>query len=374
MQVGSIPGPNADGVSQLAFEPSSCLPYVARLTYVGSSMDDSWFSKVSVMRFHGNKQQWVPVGPDIVTLGDYYSFAIHPTTSMPFVAYETCDSTQAFTVVRFTGSAWVPTMSDGIPPKTYACNGLVLAFQPNTAAAHVAFTDNLNNGAATVMRFTGTKWSTLGPAGFSVGEASELTLEFQPNTSLPYVAYQERWRKATVMRFNGSKWVAVGATGFTAGAAGYLSFAFNPTTSEPYVAFAAAANNDKATVMRFTGGAWRPVGKAGFSYGAVRYISLAFPTSSEAQPYVAFSAAANYWRATVMRFTGSAWVAAGPTGFSAEQADFIDLVFNPRPSKPYVSYRGLHAVKVMSSIAPTLPSSQLASHPTSSPSHEVPAT
>ena len=349
-QVGPVPTLNADGDIQLAFQPSSSLPYVAFLKYIGDSMDDSWFSTVSVMRLDGNK--WVPVGPTIVTLGDDFSLAFNPNTSVPYVAYSTCDSIrEAFTVVRFTGSTWAAMASAGIP-KTYACNGLALAFQPNTSAPYVAFEDSMNQGAATVMRFTGKKWITIGPAGFSAGEATGLSLVFQPNSSIPYVAYQEGWYKATVMRFTGSQWVAVGSTGFTAGAAEYLSMAFKPATSEPYVAYSAAINSNKITVLRFSSSStWLPVGRTGFSYGAVRCTSLAFnPPSSE--PYVAFSAAANYGRATVMRFTGGAWVTVGPAGFSAEQADHLSLVFNPRTSKPYVSYRGPSAVKVMNFIGP----------------------
>ena len=78
------------------------------------------------------------------------------------------------------------------------------------------------------------------------------------------------------------------------------------------------ANGYKATVMRYDGSAWVAVGGAGFSAGQAVYTSLAF--APDGTPYVAYMDVANGCKATVMRYDGSGWVAVGGAGISAGQA------------------------------------------------------
>jgi hypothetical protein len=65
------------------------------------------------------------------------------------------------------------------------------------------------------------------------------------------VAYKdiENESKATVMKYNGESWVTVGSAGFSADDADYTSLVFSDGT--PYVAYRDGGNGDKATVMKF---------------------------------------------------------------------------------------------------------------------------
>ena len=188
----------------------------------------------------------------------------------------------------------------------------------------------------------------MGKAGFSAGEATQLSFAFQPNTSVPYLAFQDgsNANKAMVMAFSGSDWRPVGAAAST-GTADYLSLAFEPTSSVPYLAYQdgdqlADPNHDfsgKLTVRRFTGKVWIAVGSPGFSAGMLAHISLGFqPNSSVA--HVAYSDAATWpqGKATVMAFSGTSWVYVGSQGFTAFYTAFNSLAFHPTTSAPYVGF------------------------------------
>jgi uncharacterized repeat protein (TIGR02543 family)/LPXTG-motif cell wall-anchored protein len=103
---------------------------------------------------------------------------------------------------------------------------------------------------ATVMKFNGTGWETVGTAGFSAGQATYISLVF--NGGIPYVAYQDSGNggKATVMKFNGTDWEAVGTAGFSASFAYDTSLAISGGI--PYVAYQDYAYGNKATVMKLS--------------------------------------------------------------------------------------------------------------------------
>ena len=82
---------------------------------------------------------------------------------------------------------------------------------------------------------------------------------------------------------------------------------------------------------------WQDVGNAGFSAGEAWYESLAF-NPSDSLPYVAFQDNANSNKATVMKFDGDNWVNVGNAGFSADRADNTSLAFSPSNNQPYVAY------------------------------------
>jgi len=57
--------------------------------------------------------------------------------------------------------------------------------------------------------------------------------------------------KATVMKYNGSNWVTVGSAGFSTGQAKFTSLAFDGSGT-PYVAYTDYGNGGNATVMKYT--------------------------------------------------------------------------------------------------------------------------
>ncbi len=82
---------------------------------------------------------------------------------------------------------------------------------------YVAYEDIANSDKATVKRFDGTDWVTVGTAGFSESGAHDISLAFNSNDE-PYVSFsRSEDLKVTVMKFDGAEWVTVGTAGFSTG-------------------------------------------------------------------------------------------------------------------------------------------------------------
>lgn len=322
-------GFSAAGIAHpsLAFN-SNNEPYIA-------FKDGANAQKATVMKFDGTN--WVIVGTAGFSAGfaSYSSLAFN-SSNEPYVAYRD-NNLDKLTVKKFDGTNWVTVGTEGFSGDAQE-EIISLAFNSNDEP-YVAYTDMtlINNAVnqATVMKFDGTNWVTVGTAGFAF--ARDISLAFNGNDE-PYVAFHGgNGNKTTVMKFDGTNWVAVGTAGFSASNSEYTSLAFN-SNDEPYVAYRDDANSDKVTVMKFNGNNWVAVGMVGFSAGVASYTSLAFNSSNE--PYVAFRefVSGNIQnQATVMKFDGTNWVVVGTPGFSAGYADQTNLAINSN-GEPYVAY------------------------------------
>ena len=281
--------------TSLAFSPLDGQPYIAFTDAADSA-------QATVMKFDGTN--WVNVGNAgfSLTSADYTCLAFSPSGE-PYVAFSS--SGYKATVMKFDGTNWVYVgPSSGF--SSSQADWLCLAFSPS-GEPYVAFKDwwlpIIYN--ATVMKFDGTNWVYVGNEGFSTDDAEELSLAFSPSGQ-PYVAYSDNANpyspKATVMRFDGTSWVSVGDTCFSTNGVGDISLAFS-LSGQPYVACAEWITHyiAKATVMKFDGTNWLYVGPpSGFSEGSAGYINLAFNQSGE--PYVAYMDYQNDHKATVMKF------------------------------------------------------------------------
>jgi Secretion system C-terminal sorting domain len=117
---------------------------------------------------------------------------------------------------------------------------------------YVSFENDDDNARATVMKFDGTNWVSVGPVGFSGGGVCCTSLAFDPSDGAPCVAYQDgnhSW-KSSVMKFDGTNWGYVGNPGFSAGMVTFTDLVFSPSDG-PYVAYQDLGNGAKATVMKF---------------------------------------------------------------------------------------------------------------------------
>ncbi|MEI7661328.1 MAG: T9SS type A sorting domain-containing protein [Bacteroidota bacterium] len=124
----------------------------------------------------------------------------------------------------------------------------------------------------------------------------------------------------------------------------FTSLAFRPTDGQLYVAFQDydAANYLKATVMRFDGVNWVFVGYAGFSAGEIAYPSFAF--SPDGDPFIAYGDQAYSRNATVMKFDGSIWKNVGTPGFSTGVETWQNSIAFSPSGVLYMAYkeRGLY--------------------------------
>lgn len=203
---------------------------------------------------------------------------------------------------------------------------------------YVAFSDEDDGRKVTLMKYNGTDWESVGTVGFSAGHAGFTSLALG-SSDTPYVAYADRENadKATLMKYNGTTWEAVGAAGFSAGETFYTSLALD-SNDTPYVAYTDRGNGDKATLMTYNGATstWESVGSPGFSTGSAWYTFLVL--DSEDKPYVAFRDDAHDKKATVMKYNGTDWETVGAPGFSAGIARYISIALDSQDT-PYITYR-----------------------------------
>jgi hypothetical protein len=129
-------------------------------------------------------------------------------------------------------------------------------------------------------------------------------------------------------------WVPLGGPDSSPQQVQYLTFAIAPDGT-PYLAYRDLAHEAKASVMRFTDSAWKGVGSFGFSADAIAYPSLAF--AKDGTPYLAYTEAGErsgaggwaYDRIAVMRFRDGVWSPVPGAGLSAAKGKDLFLSFAP---------------------------------------------
>ncbi len=282
---------------------------------------------------------WSTVGGAHISSGqaDYLSVTFAPDGT-PYMAYEDGANGGVPVVMKYTGSAW--SMVGGAALSASQAAFTSVSFAPD-GTPYVAFADASIDGIAkaTVMKYTGSAWSTVGNAKFSTGMSMMLSISFAPDGA-PYVAYMDYSgsNKATVMKYNGSVWSMVGSGGVSTSYIYSLSLSFAPDGA-PYVAYTDLANNSMVTVMKYTGSTWTQVGGAlGVSAGSIfgGLASLSF--APDGAPYVAYLDVGNGNKATVMKYAGSVWSTVGSAGLSSDVVGALSLKIAP-DGTPYLAYR-----------------------------------
>ncbi len=279
-------------------------------------------------------QTWNSLGPNDITNqtsfsgGNAQDIKILMSGSTPYVVYRDVNNNDKATVKKYDGSNWITVGSAGF--STGSINYIDIAF--NGTLPYVVYGDNDNGGKVTVQKFNGTAWEIVGTAGFSAGIAYYSDIVIINN--VPYVLFSDvnNGSKATVMKFNGTSWVTVGNAGFTNTITDYMNL--ESDGSNPYVAYSDLSNSQFATVRKFDGTSWSLVGSAGFSVASVSYLSMAINGNDI---YVVFSDANNSNKATVRKFNGTSWSLLGTAGFSAGRVFYNDIV--TIGNTPYVIYK-----------------------------------
>lgn len=185
-------------------------PYMA---YTGKGHDN----KVTVMKFNG--QQWVAVGDSWFSAGaaGYVSLAIS-NQGIPFVSYIDEDNQFKASVQEFNGNHWVYVGQAGFSEDTVLNTDLAInkegqpyiIYQDLTPGGNS--TDPYSRIKATVEKYNGNKWVTVGKPGISVGWARWPSIAID-NKDVPYVIYEdigEYGLPAIAKKFDGKGWKRVG--------------------------------------------------------------------------------------------------------------------------------------------------------------------
>ena len=296
------------GDSKITIPVTSQTPEPKKATIVTASISSTGWQNVGTSGFSND-----------TAFRESIAFDTNNTPYMAFLnGYGGGSNNLEATVMKWSGNNWT---SVGDP------NGISLA---DAVSNLVIGSDNIPylaygdtsvgipfqpNERATVVKWNGTAWVPVGIPRFSQGPIAYFPSLILDSSNTPYLAYVEivnGINKLTVMKFNSTTWVPVGDPVVSGGIIQYTSLAID-SNNVPYVAYI-DANNGKATVMKFNGTTWVPVGAQGFSAGGILFPSLALDASNI--PYVAYVDVANNDKATVMKFNGTAWVPVGAQGFS----------------------------------------------------------
>ncbi len=298
---------------------NSSVPYIA---FVNNN------SSISVSKYVSGS--WTSLPDASNSNGSYVSMALN-SSGNPVVLYK---AGYAATCKRYNGSSWDVLGSSTFTPSGADYTSLAIA---PSGDIYAAFKDLYYavNGKVTVMKYSGSSWSTVGTQGFSAGDANYVSIAVTAS-GIPYVVYQDgaNSNKATVRRYNGSTWETVGGAGFSAGTATYTTIAIDDAGT-PYVSYCDGNSSSKATVMKYNGSSWVVVGSVGFSAGATSYNTLTL--DAYGTPYVTYKDASNSNKATVMYFNGTSWTTAVSAGITAGTANETVIGMSPK-GIPFIFY------------------------------------
>jgi len=201
-------------------------------------------------------------------------------------------------VFQRTGTTWTaltPNPADLFDQLNYHWSGSLAV--DGAGVSYIATQDHSVNGKATVMKWTGTNWTRVGPAGFSQGGVTNGADVFVPalafdSANRPYMAYiqdQAGAAKVSVMKFNGTDWALVGPEGISPVGIESTNMVID-TLDIPLVSYVHTSGTVWAVeVLKFNGTAW--VGTASGGVGAVGMttsVSTAFVRGASGAVYQAF--------------------------------------------------------------------------------------
>ena len=317
------------------------VPYVA---YV----DQDNGNKISVMKLSGSN--WVPVGTTVSTGMALGPSLVLDSSGNPYVAYKDYDQSDKITVMRFDSgtSNWVTVGSAGF--------SAAIAYSPSltinkaTGTLYVAYVDTSTNRVSVWSNANNNSpWVSVGTAAGTSTSSPSLALN---SAGTIYVAYIDGTTNQVVV-MTGNALTAVATTGLTETAAYAPSLAMNGAT--PNVAYVDSSTNN-VLVKTFGGASWSNsgTGLTGQSFYAP------FLAMSGVTPYVAYADWNNGGKVTVMELDAGAWIPVGTQGFSEENANSPSLAISAA-GVPYTSYSYLDSasftqrVSVMGFTAPAGP-------------------
>jgi hypothetical protein len=279
-------------------------------------------------------QNWNMLGePDFSNgVADYTSLAFD-SKNIPYMIYSDQNNDGKATVNEFNGQSWIslgnPGFSEG------AINYASIALDTSDVV-YVAYQDVANGKKISVKKYENDSWINVGMPAFSDGEAYFTSIVISKN-NIPYVVYEDRSKGylAVVMKDSSNIWVNVGGSSCTSGTAQYVSLVVD-NNETPYIAYQDGNDSEKCTVRKFINNQWVNVGNAGFTAGIVQFPHVAIDCRGIV--YVAYTD----WntpegKASVMKFENNEWSIVGSQGISSGEAYFTTLAIDSH-GIPYIAY------------------------------------
>lgn len=254
------------GISDL----NSCSPslYVYNGVPYVAYTDGSCADKVTVKKYEGGS--WQVVGSQGFSAGRASPASLFFNNSEPYVAYQDYRQDDdpndgCVTVKKFTEGNWVTVGVERFSPGGASMD--VSLFIEN-GIPYIAYDDF---PGYTVMKFIEGAWQLVGKRQFSTRGAY---LSFFVSDGVPFVSYEdyENSDKATVMKFDGTDWLTVGNAGFTPESTQFTSISVSDGV--PYVASTGSVSGGQAIVMKYENEVWQTVGEVDLSDNPVRNICI----------------------------------------------------------------------------------------------------
>ncbi len=211
-----------------------------------------------------------------------------------------------------------------------AFEGRDISISQSQGTPYVAYQDGENGGRATVKKYDGNSWITVGKVGFSDKKIHTICIAL--SNGIPFVAYRDadEVRRIHVMEFNGSEWAAVGGLDVTGGRENeHRCLSLAVYDGMPIIAFAVhdgksdtlyndkgekitinATNYLEGWVLKYDGQEWIAFDQL-FRDDDYRYsLTKSSLAVSNGSPMVAFSEGKKY-SAAVYIHNGSGWESLG---------------------------------------------------------------
>jgi len=314
----------------LGLEFSNDIPYVVFL--------DAENDGISLMKLENG--EWDYVGqPGFAGSWDYMveALSLKFLNDTPYVYFRDNEYDGKATVMKFNGDNWISVGPRGFSDVTVAFGNLVI----NQGVLYVVFRDYYEefNFRINVMKYDGTNWVYLGNPGISA-PANFPSIFFFKDTA--YISYMDNniGSRASVKKFNGLDWVFVGNPGFN----NYpilgekINMAF--CTSEPFegIPFAALAHRNRdnmpsvTTVYKFENDQWDQVGNISnvdTLFGDHWNLNICFSGST---PYLSYLESGHPY---VKRFNGTNWV---NVGYPNSLPNSYSIDFKIHDDIPYLAY------------------------------------
>ncbi len=269
-------------------------------------------------------------------VADYTSIEIGKGGT-PYVVFKDINRSSKATMMKYSGSSWETVGNPGFTPGEI--NSYLSFTLDSLDTPYIAYKDVVySSGAGVAMKFNGTSWEYWGR--FSIQRANNIKIAIG-NDNKAYVAFDDQnygpyW---TSVRVNSDykNWQSVGYDGWASMTRAYTSSLVFDSRGILYVGFVVGTTNYNARVRRYKNGNWENVGAANISAGQASSISLAVDSNDTL--YIAYADSVDGYKATVKRYdeNSNSWSVVGSQGFTTGGASYTSLAINGSDSL-YLSF------------------------------------